>query len=175
MKYAVWGAAALAMCATAANAGTATRAPFGALSDGTKVESVTLTNGAGIAAKIMTLGATLQSLTVPDKAGHKDDVVLGYDIAQEYLAHPDYFGASVGRYANRIAKAKFTIDGKIYTLATNDGPNSLHGGTHGFRQTDVEDQFAIQWAGRQSRVQLCQRRWRRRLSRRTESHRRPIR
>src|SRR5215469_7900759 len=132
MKYALFGAAALALCATAAQAATATRAPFGALSDGTKVEAVTLTNGAGLSAKIMTLGATLQSLIVPDKAGHKDDVVLGYDTAQEYLSHPDYFGASVGRYANRIAKGKFTLDGKGYTLATNDGPNSLHGGLKGF-------------------------------------------
>jgi aldose 1-epimerase len=80
----------------------------------------------------MTLGATLQSLIVPDKAGHKDDVVLGYDTAQEYLTHPNYFGASVGRYANRIAKGKFSIDGKAYTLETNDGPNSLHGGAKGF-------------------------------------------
>jgi aldose 1-epimerase len=132
MKYAIWRAAALALCATAANAGTATRAPFGALSDGTKVEAVTLTNGAGVSAKIMTLGATLQSLIVPDKAGHKDDVVLGYDTAQEYLSHPDYFGASVGRYANRIAKAKFSLDGKSYTLPVNDGPNTLHGGAKGF-------------------------------------------
>ena len=69
MKYAILGAAALALCATAANAGTATRAPFGALADGTKVEAVTLTNGAGMSAKIMTLGATLQSLIVPDKSG----------------------------------------------------------------------------------------------------------
>ncbi len=137
MKYAIFGdaalmGAALALCSTAASAGTATRAPFGALSDGTNVEAVTLTNGAGISAKIMTLGATLQSLIVPDKSGHKDDVVLGYDTAQEYLSHPDYFGASVGRYANRIAKGKFSLDGKSYTLAANDGPNSLHGGLKGF-------------------------------------------
>jgi aldose 1-epimerase len=132
MKYAVWGAAALAMCATAANAATATRGAFGALADGTKIEAVTLTNGAGISAKIMTLGATLQSLMVPDKAGHKDDVALGYDSAQEYLSHPDYFGASVGRYANRIAKAKFSLDGKSFTLPVNDGPNTLHGGPKGF-------------------------------------------
>ncbi|HEX4027075.1 MAG TPA: aldose epimerase family protein [Rhizomicrobium sp.] len=134
MKYAVLGAAALALCATTANAGTATRAPFGALSDGTKVEAVTLTDGAGISARIMTLGATLQSLIVPDKSGHKDDVVLGYDTAPEYLSHPDYFGASVGRYANRIAKGKFSLDGKTYTLAVNDGPNSLHGGLKGFEK-----------------------------------------
>jgi aldose 1-epimerase len=126
------GVSALALCATTANAATATRAAFGALKDGTKVEAVTLSNGAGMSVKIMTLGATLQSLMVPDKAGHKDDVVLGYDTAQEYLTRPNYFGASVGRYANRIAKGKFSIDGKAYTLETNDGPNSLHGGAKGF-------------------------------------------
>jgi aldose 1-epimerase len=132
MKYAILGAACLMACSSNAMAANAARSPFGTLSDGSKVEAVTLSNGAGMSARIMTLGATLQSLIVPDKAGHKDDVVLGYDTAQEYLSHPDYFGASVGRYANRIAKGKFSIDGKAYTLATNDGPNSLHGGTHGF-------------------------------------------
>ena len=132
MKTAILGALTLCAAASGADAATATRAPFGALADGTKVEAVTLSNGAGISAKIMTLGATLQSLIVPDKAGHKDDVVLGYDTAAEYLAHPDFFGASVGRYANRIAKGKFSLDGKAYTLATNDGPNSLHGGIKGF-------------------------------------------
>jgi len=126
------GVSALALCATTANAATATRAAFGVLKDGTRIEAVTLSNGAGVSAKIMTLGATLQSLIVPDKAGHKDDVVLGYDTAQEYLDRPNYFGASVGRYANRIAKGKFSIDGKAYTLETNDGPNSLHGGAKGF-------------------------------------------
>src|SRR5215475_1852611 len=131
MKYMIVAVALLGLCAEA-HAATATRAGFGQLADGTKVEAVTLTNGAGVSAKIMTLGATLQSLIVPDKAGHKDDVVLGYDSAQEYLSHPDYFGASVGRYANRIAKGKFSLDGKSYTLATNDGPNSLHGGLKGF-------------------------------------------
>ena len=115
-----------------AHAATATRAPFGQLADGTRVEAVTLTNGHGISAKIMTLGATLQSLVVPDKAGNKADITLGYDTAQDYLSHPDYFGASVGRYANRIAKGKFALDGKAYSLATNDGPNSLHGGLKGF-------------------------------------------
>ena len=126
------GTAFLALAAGGADAATATRAPFGQLSDGTKIEAVTLTNGHGMTAKIMTLGATLQSLVVPDKAGNKADITLGYDSAQEYLSHPDYFGASVGRYANRIAKGKFTLDGKTYTLATNDGPNSLHGGLRGF-------------------------------------------
>lgn len=125
-------AALLALGMTGADAATATRAPFGTLADGTKVEAVTLTNGAGVSAKIMTLGATLQSLIVPDKAGHKADITLGYDTAQDYLSHPNYFGASIGRYANRIAKGKFTLDGKTYSLAANDGPNSLHGGLKGF-------------------------------------------
>src|SRR6201990_3436778 len=135
MKYARLGipsAALRATVITGATAATATRGAFGALSDGTKVEAVTLTSSAGVSAKIMTLGATLQSLIVPDKAGHKDDVVLGYDTAQDYLTRPDYFGASVGRYANRIAKGKFSLDGKTYTVVTNDGPNHLHGGTKGF-------------------------------------------
>ena len=136
MKYAIAGSACLTLCTVlsmgTADAATATRAAFGQLSDGTKVEAVTLSNGAGMTAKIMTLGATLQSLMVPDKAGHKDDVVLGYDTAQEYLTRPNFFGASVGRYANRIAKAKFALDGKTYTLAANDGPNTLHGGLRGF-------------------------------------------
>jgi aldose 1-epimerase len=136
MKQAFLGIASAALWTVSwiagAEAATATRSAFGALSDGTKIEAVTLTNGAGLSAKIMTLGATLQSLIVPDKSGHKDDVVLGYDTAQEYLTRPNFFGASVGRYANRIAKGKFTLDGKTYTLATNDGPNSLHGGAKGF-------------------------------------------
>ncbi len=118
--------------ASPALAGTATRSPFGALADGSKVEAVTLTNGHGISAKVMTLGATLQSLIVPDRNGKADDIVLGQDSAAEYLARPNYFGASVGRYANRIAKGKFTLDGKTYTLETNDGPNHLHGGAKGF-------------------------------------------
>ena len=132
MKYAALVAACLTILAGQASAATATRGSFGALADGTKVEAVTLSNGVGVSARIMTLGATLQSLVVPDKAGRRGDVVLGYDTAQEYLGHPDYFGASVGRYANRIAKGKFTLDGKVYGLALNDGPNSLHGGVKGF-------------------------------------------
>src|SRR4051812_39239546 len=132
MKTAILGAACLIACSSSAFAANATRSAFGALSDGSRVEAVTLTNGAGMSARIMTLGATLQSLIVADKAGHKDDVVLGYDTAQEYLTRPNFFGASVGRYANRIAKGKFNLDGKAYSLATNDGPNSLHGGTKGF-------------------------------------------
>jgi aldose 1-epimerase len=110
----------------------AKRVSFGELSDGRKIEAVELSNANGVSARVITLGATLQALSAPDKQGKSADVVLGYRTAAEYLAKPQYFGVSVGRYANRIAKGKFALDGKTYTLALNDGPNHLHGGTKGF-------------------------------------------
>jgi aldose 1-epimerase len=112
----------------------AVRAPYGALADGTKVEAVTLTNSHGVSARILSLGAILQSLVTPDRNGKLDDIVLGYDKAQTYYASDQYFGATVGRYANRIAKGKFSIDGKSYQLATNNGVNALHGGVKGFNK-----------------------------------------
>jgi aldose 1-epimerase len=110
----------------------AARAAFGKLADGTAIETVTLKSAKGVSVRVMTYGAAIQSLMVPDRNGHADDVALGYDTAQEYVANPQFFGASVGRYANRIAGGKFALDGKTYTLATNDGPNHLHGGKKGF-------------------------------------------
>ena len=110
----------------------AKRVAFGSLTDGRKVEAVELTNGTGVSARVITLGASLQALSVPDKQGKAADIVLGYSTAAEYLSKPQYFGVTVGRYANRIAKGKFTLDGKAYSLAVNDGPNHLHGGTKGF-------------------------------------------
>jgi aldose 1-epimerase len=110
----------------------AKRGFFGALADGTRVESVELTNRAAVSARIITLGATVQSLITPDRNGHPGDIVLGYATAQEYLDKPQYFGVTVGRYANRIAKGRFTLDGHTYTLATNDHGNHLHGGKRGF-------------------------------------------
>ena len=109
----------------------ARRAQFGQLADGTRIEAVELSNAAGISARIITVGAALQALNVPDRHGTSADVVLGYATAAEYLAKPQYFGATVGRYANRIAGGRFTLDGKDYVLATNDGPNHLHGGLRG--------------------------------------------
>jgi aldose 1-epimerase len=93
----------------------------------------TLTNGQ-IEMRAMTYGAIILSLKVPDRAGHVVDVVLGFDDPEGYLKPPPppYFGALIGRYGNRIAKGKFTLDGKTYTLATNNGPNHLHGGNKGF-------------------------------------------
>lgn len=129
------GIAALAagVCATSSvHAARATRAPFGAMLEGTPVELVTLSNENGISARILSYGATLQSLDLPDRAGRLDDVVLGYPDLASYLAKPQYFGSTVGRYANRIAGASFRLDGQTYSLASNDSSNSLHGGTKGF-------------------------------------------
>jgi aldose 1-epimerase len=107
------------------------RMDFGKTSDGTPVELYTLTNGK-ITAKVMTYGAILTELIVPDRTGKPADVVLGFDTLEGYLAGHPYFGATVGRVANRIAGGKFTLDGKEYKLAVNNGPNSLHGGIKAF-------------------------------------------
>ncbi|MGN6848628.1 MAG: aldose epimerase family protein [Sphingomicrobium sp.] len=118
--------------AGSANAATAKREPFGSLPDGTPVESVVLTGANGVSARIMALGATLQSFSGPDRSGHIADVTLGYDDARSYVEHPNYWGQTIGRYANRIAGGRFTLDGKTYQLTLNDKTNSLHGGTVGF-------------------------------------------
>jgi aldose 1-epimerase len=117
---------------TAAAAADFIRSPFGALEDGQTVEAITLTNTHGVTVRIIALGASVQSLTVPDRNGKPADVVLGYANLADYLAKPQYFGSSVGRFANRIAKGRFVLDGKSYQLAANNGPNSLHGGLRGF-------------------------------------------
>jgi len=106
--------------------------PFGMSRDGKPVDLFTLTNPQGMEVRAMTYGGVIVSLRVPDRNGHLADVVLGYDKLDGYLAQSPYFGAIVGRYGNRIANAKFTLDGKDYLLAKNNGPNSLHGGIKGF-------------------------------------------
>jgi aldose 1-epimerase len=106
--------------------------PFGQLLDGHQVDLYVLTNAKGITAKIMTYGATLVGLSVPDRNGDSADITLGCDSIEGYMAASPYFGATVGRYANRIAKGKFTLDGVEYTLAANNGENHLHGGIKGF-------------------------------------------
>ena len=105
---------------------------WGKTPTGEEVMLYTLTNGKGMTAKIATYGATLTELHVPDRTGKEADVVLGFDSLDGYLKGSPYFGATVGRVANRIAGGKFTLDGNAYTLATNNGPNSLHGGTIGW-------------------------------------------
>ena len=109
-----------------------TSAPFGTTADGTPVEIYTLRNTHGLEARILTYGGILQSLYVPDRNGKLGDVTLGYDNLQGYLDKTPYFGALIGRYGNRIGGAKFTLEGQPYTLATNNGPNTLHGGLKGF-------------------------------------------
>jgi aldose 1-epimerase len=99
--------------------------------DGTPVQLFTLTNARGLVARLTNYGATITELHVPDRAGHADDVVLGFDNLAQYLGGHPYFGATVGRVANRIARGRFTLDGRTYTLARNNGPNHLHGGLEG--------------------------------------------
>lgn len=105
---------------------------FGKTPEGETVSLYTLTNTHGLRARVMTYGALLVSMEVPDRDGQFADVVLGFDSLEGYLAGHPYFGTTVGRYANRIALGKFSIDGTEYTLATNNAPNHLHGGDVGF-------------------------------------------
>ena len=100
--------------------------------DGQQVDQFTLSNGAGLTVKLMTYGATITAVEVPDRDGNVDNVTLYLDSLDDYLAGHPFFGCVVGRYANRIAKARFTLDGQQYTLAANEGPNHLHGGIKGF-------------------------------------------
>jgi aldose 1-epimerase len=105
---------------------------FGTTKDGQAVDLYTLTNANGIVARVMTYGALLTELHVPDRTGQMADVVLGFKTLEAYESGHPYFGATIGRVANRIAKGKFRLDGREYTLATNNGPNHLHGGVRGF-------------------------------------------
>jgi aldose 1-epimerase len=133
-KLLVCGLAALWALTSASDADAATvkRASAGTLKDGTPVEAITVSNKHGISARILSYGATLQSLLVPDRHGKTADIVLGFDTPAEYDATRSFFGATIGRYANRIAQGRFTLDGSSYQLSTNDGANSLHGGGKGF-------------------------------------------
>lgn len=108
------------------------RAPFGKTGDGRAVEIYTLTNAHGVEMRVITYGGIISSLKVPDRHGQFGDVVLGFDTLDGYLKDSPYFGALIGRYGNRIAKGQFVLDGKTYKLATNNGPNHLHGGVKGF-------------------------------------------
>jgi aldose 1-epimerase len=96
------------------------------------VEAFTLTNAHGLGVRAATYGGIIVSLSVPDRDGRVADVVLGHDSLEEYISGSSYFGAIIGRFCNRIANARFTVDGKTYRLAANDGPNHLHGGRNGF-------------------------------------------
>ena len=128
--------AALAGCAevpqSSANKGAVTVKPFGQTKDGVAVDLYMLRNSKGAEAGIINYGGLVIFLKVPDRHGKLGDVVLGYDNLDGYLKDTPYFGALIGRYGNRIAKGKFTLDGKEYTLAINNAPNALHGGLKGF-------------------------------------------
>lgn len=106
--------------------------PFGTAPDGQEVHLYTLTNQNGVTVKITNYGAIVTSIIAPDKEGIMGDVALGFNSVDGYVPNNPHFGGIVGRFANRIAKGKFTIDGQEYTLATNDAPNHLHGGNTGF-------------------------------------------
>jgi aldose 1-epimerase len=116
------------------NAGAAgiTRAPYGTLPDGRAVDLYTMQNDHGMIVKFLSLGGYITEIDVPDRHGQPDDVVLSHANLQGYNSNVGYFGAIVGRYANRIANGAFTLNGTTYHLPLNNGPNSLHGGTEGF-------------------------------------------
>lgn len=105
---------------------------FGKLPDGREVFRYTLVNSKGMEVDVITYGGIITRLTAPDRNGDYEDVVLGFDTLQDYLNENPYFGALIGRYGNRIAKGRFGLNGKTYTLATNNGQNHLHGGVMGF-------------------------------------------
>ena len=109
-----------------------TRAAYGTLPTGEQVHAFTMRNARGIEMRVLDFGGIIVSLRTPDRAGNPGDIVLGMDDLAGYVKSSPYFGAITGRYANRIAKGEFTLDGTTYKLAVNNGPNALHGGLRGF-------------------------------------------
>jgi aldose 1-epimerase len=106
--------------------------PWGSLPSGEPIDLFTLRNSRGMEASITNYGGRMVTLKVPDRAGGSEDIVLGFDSLEGYLGPNPYFGALVGRFANRIANARFELDGQVYTLLKNNGSNALHGGARGF-------------------------------------------
>jgi len=119
------------MASSAHGAPTISKEPFGSTSEG-QVDRYTLTNASGMRVRILTYGGIIQAIEVPDRRGHNANVALGFNNLPDYVAKSPYFGCITGRYANRIAEGKFTLDGVAYQLPINNPPNSLHGGTVGF-------------------------------------------
>ena len=132
LRKGLLAAAMMTLVGHSATAAEAERAVFGTLPGGDKVEAVTLKGDNGVSAVIITYGATLQALNVPDRKGRVADITLGHDSLAGYLEQPNYWGQTIGRYANRIADGRFELDGKQYQASQNDGDNSLHGGVEGF-------------------------------------------
>ena len=108
------------------------KAEFGTTADGRAVDKYTIRNAQGAEMTVLTYGGIIQSLKMPDRTGAIDDIVMGFDSVAEYEKSSPYFGALIGRVGNRIANGTFTLDGKVFTLAKNDGPNHLHGGVKGW-------------------------------------------
>ena len=124
---------------------------YGRMAAGEAVEEYTLTNAQGMEIKFITYGGILTEINAPDRRGRFVNVALGFDCQGKYEGGHPYFGAITGRYANRIAKAAFDLDGKTYSLAANDGPNALHGGNIGFdrriwsaREVEVAGQDGVE-------------------------------
>lgn len=115
-----------------ASASSVSTRTFGTMPDGRKVSAITLDNARGLKLTVITLGAAVQSLAVPDRSGHQGDIVLGYDRLDGYVEKSAFFGGTVGRVANRIANGRFTLNGRTYQVPVNNGPNALHGGPKGF-------------------------------------------
>ena len=125
---------AMTMAVSGASAATISKSGFGTTRDGKSVDLYTMTNRHGMTVKFMSYGGIITEIDVPDRHNRIGDVVLGFKTVQGYETHPGYFGALIGRYANRIAKGRFELDGKSYQLAINNPPNSLHGGAKGFNK-----------------------------------------
>ena len=132
LAFGVLGLALMAAGLAQAAPARVTQKPFGTLADGGKATLFTLTNSRGMRVEITNYGGIVTSIYTPDKRGKLADIALGFDTLDEYVKSSPYFGTIVGRYANRIAKGRFSIDGKSYKVATNNGPNHLHGGVRGF-------------------------------------------
>ena len=124
------------LMAGAANAATIDRAPFGKTKDGQPVDIYTMTNDHGMRVRFLSYGGVITEIAAPDRAGRLDDVVLGLKSLKEYetISASIHFGAIIGRFANRIGKAEFTLEGQTYRLEANDGVNTLHSGTNGLDQ-----------------------------------------
>lgn len=114
------------------SAPTITSSAYGTLEDGRKIEQYTMKNGRGMEIKVITYGGIITEWSAPNREGEYKNVVLGFDNLEQYVASNPYFGAIIGRYGNRIANGKFSLDGKSFQLEKNNGPNHLHGGTLGF-------------------------------------------
>jgi len=122
----------IAMLTAQAESASVTAKPFGKTTDGKRIQLYTLTNRGGMRVNIATYGGTIINLYAPDRAGRLGDVVLGFSTIEPYFTQSPYFGALIGRYGNRLANGRFSLDGKTYQLAKNNGPNALHGGLKGF-------------------------------------------